>query len=104
LSTNATNSLTGSAPSAVSELQNLRNDLISLARAVVALQQRVAEAEVNATEVRPQLTFLKVHSESLPQALRELKRSEAAIKKRLDTFDFRLRALENEPEPSPSRG
>ncbi|HWF40002.1 MAG TPA: hypothetical protein VG322_15870 [Candidatus Acidoferrales bacterium] len=103
MSANATIPPIGNSASPAAELQNLRNDLISLARAVVALQQRVAEAEVNATEVRPQLTALKVHSESLPQALRELKRGEAAIKKRLDTFDSRLRTLENQPEPPSSR-
>jgi len=80
----------------VTEVQNLRNDLMALARAVVALQQRVAEAEVNATEVRPQLVALKVHSESLPQSLRELRRGETGLKKKLDTFESRLRALENE--------
>lgn len=103
MSANAAIPPTGNASSTVSELQNLRNDLISLARAVVALQQRVADAEVNATEVRPQLTALKVHSESLPQALRELKRGESALKKRLDTFDSRLLALENQREPTSSR-
>jgi len=104
LSANASIPPTGNASSAVSELQNLRNDLISLARAVVALQQRVADAEVNATEVRPQLTALKVHSESLPHALRELKRGETAMKKCLDTFDSRLLALENQHEPTSSHG
>lgn len=76
------------------ELQNLRNDIISLAKAVVALQQRVADSEVSTTEVRPQLVALKVHSESLPQSLRELRRGDAALQKRLDGFESRLRALE----------
>jgi septal ring factor EnvC (AmiA/AmiB activator) len=79
----------------------MRNDLMTLARAVVALQQRVAETEVNTTEVRPQLTALKVHSESLPQALRELRRSETAMKKRLDALEGRLRALEGKDSAAP---
>lgn len=97
MSANANFPPANSASSAAAEIQNLRNDLISLARAVVALQQRVADAELNATEVRPQLTALKVHSESLPQALRELKRGEAAIKKRLENMESRLGSLETRP-------
>jgi chromosome segregation ATPase len=76
------------------ELQNLRNDIMALAQALVALQKRVADAEVNTTEVRPQLVALKVHSESLPQALRELRRGDAALQKKLDSLDSRLRAFE----------
>jgi hypothetical protein len=80
--------------SVVTELQNLRNDIISLARAVVALQQRVADAEVSTTEVRPQLVALKVHSESIPHALRELRRGDATLQKALVGFEVRLQALE----------
>ena len=102
MSANANFPPANSASSAAAEIQNLRNDLISLARAVVALQQRVADAEVNATEVRPQLVALKVHSESLPQALRDLKRGETALKKRIDNMESRLRTLETQPVASPS--
>lgn len=76
------------------ELQNLRKDIMALAQALVALQKRVADAEVNTTEVRPQLLALKVHSESLPQALRELRRGDAALQKKLDSLEPRLQALE----------
>jgi chromosome segregation ATPase len=91
----------GAVPVSAADIQNMRNDLMALARAVVALQQRVAEAEVNATEVRPQLTALKVHSESLPQALRELRRGETAMKRRLDALETRLREFEGKTNAAP---
>jgi hypothetical protein len=76
------------------ELQNIRNDIMALAKAVMALQQRVSDAEINMNEVRPQLVALRVHSESIPQALRELRRGDTALQKRLDLLEGRLKAVE----------
>ena len=76
------------------DLQSLRNDIMALAQALVALQKRVAEAEVNMAEVRPQLLAVKVHGESLPNALRELRRGDAGLQKKLEACETRVRALE----------
>jgi septation ring formation regulator EzrA len=76
------------------ELQNVRNDIMVLAKALVALQQRVSDAEMNMNEVRPQLVVMKVHGESIPQALRELRRGDSALQKKLDLLEERLRTLE----------
>ena len=76
------------------ELQNLRSDLMSLAKAIMALQQRVADAEIVATEVRPQLLAVKVHSESLPQALREMRRANVALEKTVTGLQSRIESLE----------
>jgi hypothetical protein len=86
------------------EMQNLRNDIVALAKALVALQQRVADSEVSTNEVRPRLVALKVHTESIPQALRELRRGDAALQKKLDEFESRLRALEEKSAGAAVRG
>jgi hypothetical protein len=101
---NASTALPNQAPSPVIvELQNLRNDIVSLAKALVALQQRVADCEVNTTEVRPQLLALKVHSESFPHSMREMRRADAALQKTVAGFEARLSGLESKFKESLTR-
>ncbi len=75
-------------------IEALKADLLTVYRAVIALEKRVNESTVNIAEVKPQLIALKVHSESFPNALREIRRSHAATQKLVAQFDARLRTLE----------
>ena len=79
---------------AVDAVEALKADLLTVYKAVVALEKRVNESTVNMVEIKPQLIALKVHSESFPNALRELRRSHNATQKAVTDFDARLRALE----------
>jgi chromosome segregation ATPase len=91
-------STTTSASAAVQDasgaIEAIKSDLVMVYRAVVALEKRVNESTVNMVEVKPQLIALKVHTESLPSALREMRRSQTATQKMISEFDARLRALE----------
>jgi septal ring factor EnvC (AmiA/AmiB activator) len=80
--------------SASDVIEALKSDLLMVYRAVVTLEKRVNETAVNTADVRPQLIALKIHTESFPQALREVRRSDAAVQKTIADFDARLRALE----------
>lgn len=75
-------------------IEALKSDLLMVYRAVVALEKRVNEYTVNAVEIKPQLIALKVHSESFPSALREMRRSQTATQKMISDFEERLRNLE----------
>jgi hypothetical protein len=75
-------------------IEALKSDLLMVYRAVVALEKRVNEYTVNAVEIKPQLIALKVHSESFPSALREVRRSHTATQKVISDFEERLRILE----------
>src|SRR5215470_1261063 len=75
-------------------VEALKNDLLTLCKAVVALEKRVNETAVNTADVRPQLLALKVHTESIPHALREVRRSDAAVQRAIADFDARLRVVE----------
>jgi len=72
----------------------LKSDLLMAYRAVVALEKRVNEYTVNAVEIKPQLIALKVHTESFPSTLREMRRSQTATQKVISGFETRLRNLE----------
>lgn len=72
----------------------LKGDLVMVYRAVIALEKRVNESTVNMTEIKPQLIALKVHTESLPNALREIRRSNTATQKLVSEFETRLLSLE----------
>jgi hypothetical protein len=82
----------GVAPDAI---EALRADLLLVYRAVVALEKRVNESTVNMIEIKPQLIALKVHTESFPNALREMRRHQTATQKAISEFDARLRSLES---------
>ena len=75
-------------------IEALKSDLLTVYRAVIALEKRVNDSTVNMAEVKPQLIALKVHSESFPSALRELKRSQAAAQRAISDLESRLRSLE----------
>ena len=80
--------------SATQMIEALKSDLLMVYRAVVALEKRVNESTVNMTEIKPQLIALKVHTESLPNALRELRRSHLATQKAVSDCEARVRNLE----------
>ena len=82
------------AQTAAEMIEALKSDLLMVYRAVVALEKRVNESTVNMTEIKPQLIALKVHTESLPNALRELRRSQLATQKTVSDCEARLQALE----------
>jgi septal ring factor EnvC (AmiA/AmiB activator) len=81
-------------PSQSDVIEVLKSDLLTVYKAVIALEKRVNETAVNTADVRPQLMALKVHTDSVPHALREARRSDAAVQKAIADFDSRLRALE----------
>jgi chromosome segregation ATPase len=68
--------------------------LDQLSKAVVALREQMAKLEAEVAEVRPQIVAFKVHSESFPHALREVRRSDNEVQKALEGFEARLSALE----------
>lgn len=87
--------------SAESEIQAVKNDVMKVAKfaqqlgqMVGALQNQVANTEVNTADVRPQLLALKVPTEFIPSALREFRRSQSTMEKALETIEARLKALE----------
>jgi hypothetical protein len=75
-------------------IEALKSDLLMVYRAVVALEKRVNEYTVNMVEIKPQLIALKVHTESFPSALREMRRAQTATQKVVSGFEARLRNLE----------
>jgi len=84
----------GISPNSPEAIEALKSDLLMVYRATVALERRVNENTVNMLEINPQLIALKVHGESLPNALREIRRSQTAAQKVISDFEARLRILE----------
>src|SRR6201995_5259193 len=82
------------APNSAEEIEALKSDMLMVYKAVIALEKRVAEYTVNMVEVRPQLIALKVHSESFPNAMREIRRGQTAVQKTVAGFEERLLNLE----------
>ena len=72
----------------------LKADMLMVYKAVIALEKRVNEYTVNVVEIKPQLIALKVHSESFPNAIREIRRGQTAIQKTLAGLEERLLNLE----------
>jgi hypothetical protein len=72
----------------------LKNDMLMVYKAVIALEKRVNDYTVNMVEIKPQLIALKVHSESFPNAIREIRRGQAAIQKSVTGLEERLLNLE----------
>jgi septal ring factor EnvC (AmiA/AmiB activator) len=96
--------------SAESEIQAVKNDVMKLAKfaqqlgqVIGQLQSQVANTEVNTADVRPQLLALKVHTESIPNALREFRRSQSALEKSLEGIETRLNVLEKRMNGAPPR-
>src|ERR1700744_6222642 len=75
-------------------IEALKSDMLMVYKAVIALERRVNEYTVNMVEIKPQLIALKVHSESFPNAIREIRRGQTAIQKTLTGLDQRLSNLE----------
>ena len=75
-------------------IEALKSDMLMVYKAVIALEKRVNEYTVNMVEIKPQLTALKVHSESFPNAMREIRRGQTAIQKSVAGLEERLLNLE----------
>ena len=75
-------------------IEALKTDLLMVYKAVIALERRVNEYTVNMVEIKPQLIALKVHSESFPNAIREIRRGQTAIQKTVAGLEERLSNLE----------
>ncbi len=75
-------------------IEALKSDLLMVYKAVIALEKRVNEYTVNMVEIKPQLIALKVHSESFPNAIREIRRGQTAIQKTVAGLEERLLNLE----------
>ncbi len=81
-------------PNSAEAIEALKSDLLMVYRAVLALEKRVNESTVSMVEIKPQLIALKVHTESFPNALREMRRSQTATQKAISDFEARLRNIE----------
>jgi hypothetical protein len=75
-------------------IEALKSDMLMVYKAVIALEKRVSEYTVNMVEIKPQLIALKVHSESFPNAIREIRRGQSAIQKSVAALEERLLNLE----------
>jgi DNA-binding NarL/FixJ family response regulator len=90
-----TSSMTGTiATNSAEAVEALKADMLMVYKAVVALEKRVNEYTVNMVEIKPQLIALKVHSESFPNAIREIRRGQTAIQKSVAGIEERLLNLE----------
>jgi hypothetical protein len=75
-------------------IEALKSDMLMVYRAVIALEKRVNEYTVNMIEIKPQLIALKVHSESFPNAIREIRRGQTAVQRTVASLEERLLNLE----------
>ena len=82
------------APTSAEAIEALKTDMLMVYKAVIALEKRVNEYTVNMVEIKPQLIALKVHSESFPNAIREIRRGQTAIQKTVAALEDRLLNLE----------
>jgi chromosome segregation ATPase len=80
--------------SSTETVEALKSDLLMVYRAVIALEKRVNEYTVNMVEIKPQLIALKVHSESFPNAIREIRRGQTGIQRTVAGLEERLSNLE----------
>lgn len=70
--------------------------LEQLTKAVVELRERVAKTESRLSELRPYLDAIKIHVDSLPNALREARRSDLAVGKLIEQLSSRVADLESQ--------
>jgi hypothetical protein len=82
------------ASNSAAAIEALKTDMLMVYKAVIALEKRVNEYTVNMVEIKPQLIALKVHTESFPNALREIRRGQTTAQKTLAEFESRLDKLE----------
>jgi hypothetical protein len=92
------------APGNSQAMEGLKADMLMVYKAVIALEKRVNEYTVNMVEIKPQLIALKVHSESFPNALREIRRGQTAIQRTVASLEERLLNLENQTKTTPAAG
>ena len=85
-------------------IEALKADMLMVYKAVIALEKRVNEYTVNMVEIKPQLIALKVHSESFPNAIREIRRGQTAIQKSVAGLEERLLNLETRMKKASSAG
>lgn len=85
-------------------IEALKTDMLMVYKAVIALEKRVNEYTVNMVEIKPQLIALKVHSESFPNAIREIRRGQTAIQKTVAGLEERLSTLEARIKKTSSAG
>src|ERR1700722_3560036 len=85
-------------------IEALKSDMLMVYKAVIALEKRVSEYTVNMVEIQPQLIALKVHSESFPNAIREIRRGQTAIQKSVAGLEERLLNLEARLKKASSSG
>ena len=69
--------------------------LDQLAKAVASLREQAAKTDAQLTELKSQFLAIKIHAESLPNALREAKRSDVAVQKAITDFSDRLHEVES---------
>jgi hypothetical protein len=81
-------------------IEALKSDMFMVYKAVIALEKRVNDYAVNMVEIKPQLIALKVHTESFPNALREIRRGQTSTQKAIADFESRLGKLEALLKPS----
>ena len=85
-------------------IEALKSDMLMVYKAVIALEKRVSEYTVNMIEIKPQLIALKVHSESFPNAIREIRRGQSAVQKSVAGLEERLLNLEARTKKNPAAG
>jgi hypothetical protein len=85
-------------------IEALKSDMLMVYKAVIALEKRVNEYTVNMIEIKPQLIALKVHSESFPNAIREIRRGQTAVQKTVSGLEERLLNLEARIKKAPNAG
>lgn len=85
-------------------IEALKTDMLMVYKAVIALEKRVNEYTVNMVEIKPQLIALKVHSESFPNAIREIRRGQTSIQKTLAGLEERLSNFEARIKKTSSAG
>jgi hypothetical protein len=85
-------------------IEALKSDMLMVYKAVIALEKRVNEYTVNMIEIKPQLIALKVHSESFPNAIREIRRGQTAVQKTVAGLEERLLNLEARIKNTASAG
>jgi chromosome segregation ATPase len=99
------NATTGTvAVNSAEAIEALKSDMLMVYKAVIALEKRVNEYTVNMVEIKPQLIALKVHSESFPNAIREIRRGQTAIQKTVAGLEERLLSLETRMKKASSEG
>jgi hypothetical protein len=82
------------AANSAAAIEALKTDMLMVYKAVIALEKRVNDYTVNMVEIKPQLIALKVHSESFPNALREIRRGQTSTQKAIAECEARLGKLE----------